>query len=83
MLLRLIEDGKPENFQLQIYDLPVIIANRIALSVLNNKQAKNTVILLGHCKSMNCACCIFAQFRAPGGASFSGAVHETDWLSIS
>ena len=33
MLLRLIEDGKPENFQLQIYDLPKTIANRIALSV--------------------------------------------------
>ena len=26
MLLRLIEDGKPENYQQQIYDLPVIIA---------------------------------------------------------
>ena len=26
MLLRLIEDGKPEIFQQQIYDLPVIIA---------------------------------------------------------
>ena len=26
MLLRLIEDGKPENFQRQIYDLLVIIA---------------------------------------------------------
>ena len=26
MLLRLIEDGKPEFFQQQIYDLPVIIA---------------------------------------------------------
>ena len=33
MLLRLIEDGKPENFQLQIYDLPETMANRIALSV--------------------------------------------------
>ena len=31
MLLRLIEDGKPENFQQQIYDLLGIIANRIAL----------------------------------------------------
>ena len=33
MLLRLIEDGKPENFQLQIYDLPVYIANQIILFV--------------------------------------------------
>ena len=33
MLLRLIEDGKPEIFQQQIYDLPETIANRIVLSV--------------------------------------------------
>jgi hypothetical protein len=32
MLLRLIEDGKPEIFQRQIYDLQVFIANLIVLS---------------------------------------------------
>ena len=31
MLIRLIEDGKPEDFQQQIYDLPVIIANQVSL----------------------------------------------------
>ena len=31
MLLRLIEDGKPEIFQQQIYDLLVIIANQVNL----------------------------------------------------
>ena len=34
MLLRLIEDGKPEIFQMQIYDLPVFIAKQIVFPFL-------------------------------------------------
>ena len=41
MLLRLIEDGKPENFQRQIYDLPVIIARIVLLYNKSYYQQKD------------------------------------------
>jgi len=42
MLLRLIEDGKPEIFQQQIYGLPVIIA-RIDVYFSANLTAGNRI----------------------------------------
>ena len=44
MLLRLIEDGKPEIFQQQIYDLSVIIARMRSADPLSEQIRTNTEV---------------------------------------
>ncbi len=51
MLLRLIEDGKPEIFQQQIYDLPVIIANQVSLITSFPLDKQGVVFVLPYAKS--------------------------------
>jgi len=51
MLLRLIEDGKPEIFQQQIYDLPVIIANQVSLITFFPLDKQGVDFVLPYAKS--------------------------------